>query len=46
MVLYLVIIHKHLELRKVVARWVSHELTNEDRIKRVEDHVRKNLKLF
>ena len=39
------IIHEHLKLRKVVARWVPHELIDEDRRKRVED-CRENLKLF
>jgi len=32
-------------LRKVIARWVPHELTDEDRMKRVEDCC-ENLKLF
>ena len=31
------IIHEYLKLRKMVARWVPHELTDEDRMKRVED---------
>ena len=39
------IIHEHLKLRKVVARWVPHELTDEDRRKRVEDCC-ENLKMF
>jgi len=39
------IIHEHLKLRKVVARWVPHELTDENRRKRVKD-CRENLKLF
>ena len=34
----------HLKLRKVVARWVPHELTDENRRKRVED-CRENLKM-
>ena len=33
------------KLRKVVARWVPHELTDENRRKRVED-CRENLKMF
>ena len=39
------IIHEHLKLRKVVARWVPHELTDENRRKRAED-CRENLKMF
>ena len=39
------IIHEHLKLRKVVERWIPHELTDEDRRKRVED-CRENLKMF
>jgi len=39
------IIHEHLKLRKVIARWVSHELTDENRRKRVED-CHENLKMF
>ena len=31
------IIHGYLKLRKVVARWVSHKLTDDDRMNRVED---------
>ena len=30
-------IYEHLKLRKVVARWVSNELINEDQMKRGED---------
>ena len=37
--------HENLKLRKVVARWVPHELTDENRRKRVED-CRENLKMF
>jgi [histone H3]-lysine36 N-dimethyltransferase SETMAR len=39
------IIHELLKLRKMVARWVPHELTDEDRRKRVEDGL-ENLILF
>ena len=39
------IIHEHLRLRKVVARWVFHELTVEDQLKRVEDYC-ENLNYF
>ena len=39
------IIHEHLKLCKVVARWVPHELTDKNRRKRVED-CRENLKMF
>ena len=39
------IIAEYLKLLKVVARWVLYELTDEDRIKRVDDCC-ENLKLF